>query len=155
MGSIVKMFTGGSSSKQSSGNSAFEQIKGLMSGNIGQGNSAMEMLGGMLGLGGGEKSAAAFSNYLDSSGYKALLDGGMDAITSGNAAKGLFQSGATGKAMMQYGQDLADTKLDKFMGRLTDLGSYGLDSAKTLAGAGQYSKGKSSSYNGIINSLFG
>lgn len=156
MGGIVKGLFGGSSSKNSSGNHAFGEIKNLLTGNIGQGNSAMGTIAALLGIGGDSGAASgAYKNYLNSSGYKSLMEGGQDAITGSAAARGFLQSGSTGKALTKFGQDLASQKLDDYINNLTNLGQYGLNSAQTIVGAGQYSKGKGSSHTGIVNSLFG
>lgn len=156
MGGITRSLFGGSKSTQSSGNNAFEQIKGLMSGNVGAGNNAFSTMSALLGLG-GDKAAAdgAFKNYLDSSGYNFMMDSGSKAITGNAASKGLLQSGSTGKALTEFGQNLGKTKFDDFLGQLGGLFKGGLDSAGLIANTGQYSKGKSTSSGGIVNSLFG
>lgn len=159
MGGVLKQVFGGSGSKQSSNseNQAFNPLMGMLQGNVGQGNNAMGTLGALLGLGGDTGAAkAGFDNYLDSSGYKFMLDSGNQAITGNAASKGLLRSGSTGKAFQQYGQDLASTKFKEYTDQLTGLGNYGMQSAQTIAGAGQKStsEGKSSSSGGIFNSLF-
>lgn len=155
MGGIVKGLFGGSKQSSSSGNSAFGQLQGLLSGNIGQGNSAMSTIGALLGLGGDKAGAdKAYNNYLTSTGYQSMMKGGQDAITGSAAAKGLLSSGATAKGLTTFGQNLGKQSFSDFLGQLTGLGQYGLNSANTLASAGQTSSSKGSSSTGIINSLF-
>lgn len=155
MGGVVKTIFGGSSSKSDSRNQAFGTLSGLLSGNIGQGNNAMGTVAALLGLGGDKQAAdGAFNNYLDSSGYKFLQDSGNQAITGSAASRGLLRSGSTGERFQEFGQDLASTKFNEYLGQLGGLGNYGLQSAGTLAGAGQVSTSKGSSQNGIFNSLF-
>src|SRR5690606_17284362 len=78
------------------------------------------------------------------------------AITGNAAAKGLLNSGSTAKALTTFGQNLGKQSFNDYLGQLTGLGNYGLQSANTIAGAGQTSTGQSSGYSkgGIINSLF-
>lgn len=155
MGGIGRALFGGSKNKSSSGNRAFDEIRNLLSGNIGQGNSAMATIGALLGLGGDKAAAdAAHQNYLNSSGYKAMMDSGQDAITTNASAKGLFRSGATGKALTNFGQQLGSQKFNEFLQQLTGLGQYGLNSANTITAAGQYGTGSGTSSGGIVNSLF-
>lgn len=163
MGGLVKTIFGGSSAKNSSksesGNQAYGTLSGLLSGNIGQGNNAMGTLSALLGLG-GDKAAGdkAYTNYLDSTGFNSMLDASTKALTSSSGAKGLFQSGAAGKALQGNAVQLGKQNFNDYLGQLTGLGNYGMQSAQTLAGAGQTSSasatGKSSSQNGIFNSLF-
>lgn len=154
MGGITRALFGGSKETSSSDNQAYGTLLGLLKGNVGQGNTAMGTLSGLLGLGGKEGSDAAMKNYLDSSNYKFLLDSGSKAITGNMASKGLLNSGATGKALTRFGQDLGQTKIDQYMTGLKDLGSYGLQSAGVIGGAGSQSTSSGSSSDGIFNSLF-
>lgn len=158
MGGIVRAVFGGSSnkSKQVSENQAYPTLLGLLQGNIGQGNSAMSTLGSLLGLGDPAQGKSTLTNFLDSTGFNFLRDQGERGITGSAAAKGLLNSGSTGKALTSFGQNLAQTKLNDLFQNLTSLGQYGLNSANTIAAAGQKSTGTSSgsSQNGIFNSLF-
>lgn len=155
MGGIGRALFGGSKNKSSSGNHAFGQIRDLLSGNVIQGNSAMSTLGALLGIGGNKGAAdAAYTNYLNSSGYQSMMKSGQDAITGSAATKGLLRSGATGKALTNFGQKLGSEKFNEFLGQLTGLGQYGLNSANTITAAGQYGTGSGTSSGGIINSLF-
>lgn len=157
MGGIVRGLFGGSKQSSQSDNQAYPYLQTQLGGNIGQGNNAMATLAGLLGIGSPEQRAGAngtLTNFLDSTGFKFLLDAGNEAITGSNASKGLLRSGGTGKALQKYGQDLGMTKVNELMQNLTSLGSYGLNSANTIAGAGQRSTSKGSSSPGIFNSLF-
>lgn len=159
MGGIVDSLFGGSKQQQTqtSSNQAFGELKNLLSGNIGQGNSAMSQIAALLGIGGDPAAASSgYKNYLNSTGYNAMMDAGSKAITGNAAAKGLLNSGSTAKALTTFGQNLGKQSFNDYLGQLTGLGNYGLQSANTLAGAGQQSTGSSSGYSkgGIINSLF-
>lgn len=158
MGGIVRSVFGGSSnkSKQVSENQAYPTLLGLLQGNVGQGNNAMSTMGSLLGLGDPAAGKSTLTNFLDSTGFNFLRDQGERGITGSAAAKGLLNSGGTGRALTKFGSDLASTKLNDLFQNLTSLGQYGLNSASTIAAAGQKSTGTSSgsSQNGIFNSLF-
>jgi hypothetical protein len=62
-----------------------------------------------------------FNNYLNSTAYKFQLGQGQDAIGSDAAAKGLLNSGGTAKALTQYGQNLAGTTFNNYLGQLGNL----------------------------------
>ena len=62
-----------------------------------------------------------FNNYLNSTGYNFQLNQGQNAIGSNAAAKGLLQSGGTAKALTQYGQNLASTTFNNYLGQLGNL----------------------------------
>jgi hypothetical protein len=102
----------------------------------GQGAGGM---GGSGGFGGG-----GLQNYLNSSGYNFLLDSGSRAITNNAAARGLLNSGSTLKALNQFGQNLASTKLDNYLGHLSDMAKLSLGAGGLVSEAGQVSKGQSS-----------
>lgn len=85
----------------------------------------------------------AFQNYLNSTGYNFQLDQGSKAITSNAAAKGLLNSGATAKALTTYGQDLASTTFNNYLGQLGGLAglqgqqaNQGLGAAEAVGQAG-------------------
>jgi hypothetical protein len=107
----------------------------------------MGQAAGLLGLGGGDP--AAFQKYLNSSGYKFMLDSGSKAITGNAAARGLLNSGSTLKALTQFGQDLGSTKLDNYLGQLSNIAKTSLGAGGLISEAGQYSKGSGSSSPGI------
>lgn len=60
----------------------------------------------------------AFGNYLNSTGYNFQKQQGTQAITGSAAARGLLNSGATGKALTQYGTNLASTTFNNYLGQL-------------------------------------
>lgn len=158
MGGITKALFGGSSNKSSSSNNAYSFLKDTLGGNVSQGANAMSAIGNFLGLGGeggNAQAGAGLDNWLSSTGGKFMLDQGSKAITGNAAAKGLLNSGATAKALTGYGQNLAATQSQNYLGNLAQLAQLGLGSAGTIAGAGGVSTGKGSSQNGIIPGLFG
>lgn len=86
----------------------------------------------------------ALNNWANSAGMQFIRDQGVKAIDGSMAGKGMLQSGATGKALTEYGQNLAQTYLDKYMQQVLGFANLGNDAAKNLAIAGDYSQGKSS-----------
>lgn len=80
-------------------------------------------------LGQGPNSAAnkaAFDNYKASTGYQFQLDQGTQAISANDASKGMLQSGANAKALEGYGQNLASTTFNNYLGQLGGLNAaYG------------------------------
>jgi hypothetical protein len=84
----------------------------------------------------------AFSN---STGMDFLRDQGVKALEGSQAGRGMLQSGATGQALMQFGQNLGKTHVMSFMDKLLEHSRLGLGAAGTLAGAGAWSKGSGTS----------
>lgn len=170
MGGLTRSLFGGStqgssSTQQStSGNNAFGYLKDALSGNVTSGNNAMSQIANALGLGGAAGGAAAkagLDGYNQSTGYNFMLDSGSKAITGNAASKGLLQSGATGKALTSFGQNLGSQQFNNYLTQLQGLLSGGLQSAGLISGAGGFSnstgtsKSSGSSQGGIIPGLFG
>jgi hypothetical protein len=84
----------------------------------------------------------AFSN---ATGMDFLRSQGIKAIEGSQAGRGMLNSGATGQALMQFGQNLGKTHVMSFMDKLLDYSRLGLGAAGTMAGAGAWSKGSSTS----------
>ncbi len=87
-------------------------------------------------LGQGEEGAgdAAFQNFLSSTGFQAELAQGSTAITGNQAAAGLLNSGSTLKRLRTFGQDLAQTRFQNFLGNLQQVAGRGAGTATTAAG---------------------
>jgi hypothetical protein len=64
------------------------------------------------------------------------LNQGVQAVDRGMAANGLFQSGAVGKALMQYGQGLAGSYGQQYLGGLQNLSALGEGATQSTASAG-------------------
>lgn len=157
---------GGSKSKQtststsSSGNHAYNDIRNMYTPAIQQGNAAGTSLSALLGLGGDTAGQmAAFDNYKSGAGYQHILDEGNRNITGTAAGRGMLNSGATARALSDYGQKTAGSFFDQYLQRLLQMQQSGTQSGSLLANAGQYSNssgnsvGTSSSNNGIGSAL--
>jgi hypothetical protein len=101
------------------------------------GRDSTAAINALLGLGGDQKAAEqAFRNYQGSTGYDFRLGQGMQAITGSNAAKGLLDSGATLRGLTQYGQNLGSAEFGNYLSQLFNVGTRGIDAAKTIGAAG-------------------
>lgn len=94
-----------------------------------EGQTATNKLNSILGLG-GSMNADQLSNYLTNlPGYQFQLSQGTQAIDRSEAAKGLLNSGATGKALEQYGQGLGGSYLQGYVNQLQGLAGLGENAA--------------------------
>lgn len=103
------------------------------------GQSATQALRAFYGLPGGKgPSAANLSKTLTSlPGYQFMLSQGTQAIDRSEAAQGLLNSGATGKALTQYGQGLAQSQaLTPYLSGLQGLAAQGESAAAQTGYAG-------------------
>ena len=97
-------------------------------------NSAQSQLLGLTPMGEGAQNG--FQNYLNSTGYKFNLQQGTDAIASQNAARGMLNSGATGKALADYGQNIGSQYFNNYLAQLGGLSQQGQQGLNMTAGAG-------------------
>jgi hypothetical protein len=143
--------------EQDAGLSAIPEQSRALSGEA----SALDAMDAL--LTGGPNSAAAntaYSNYLDSTGYKSRLDSGSRAITGNMASKGLLNSGATGKALTKYGQNLGGEYFTNYLNSLgavangrsnlatgyASQAAAGIDAVKTVGNAGTGAGSTAASY---------
>lgn len=147
MGGLVKSLFGGSSQSGSSSNQAFGVLKDPLTGMATTGANTFNDLAGQLGQG--------FDAYKKNSGFDWQLNTGERNIAGTAAAKGLLNSGSTGKALAGYESNLGNTMYGNYLDKLSGVVGLGNQAAGTLAGAGQVSTSKGSSNNGILSSLFG
>ncbi len=102
---------------------------------IGGGIRAGNALQGLLGIGGDpEASRKAFDTFRHSTNYDFLFDQGRQAVDTSAAAN--FHSGATDKALINYGQGMAGNALAGYEGLLGGQQQLGAQSALGLANAG-------------------
>lgn len=136
---------GGNSSDKAVNKAALTGYNYLTSGqgsdaNIGYmnfGNNANNAQAGLLGLGfKTPEQEKAFDNYKNSTGYNFMLDSGQKAITGSAAARGILNSGATGKALTKYGTDLASTYFQNYFNNITQVAKQGQDALQMTAQAG-------------------
>lgn len=99
-------------------------------------NNASADLLGINGAAGSARSAPAFQNYLDSTGYGFQLDQGTKALTGNAASRGILNSGSTGKALTNYGQQLAKGSFDNYLGQVGNVAQRGLTATGQIGEAG-------------------
>jgi hypothetical protein len=126
------------------------------------GGAANNAIAALLGTGGtaAQKTGAqnAFKNYLGSTGYNFNLQQGQNAINGNAAARGILNSGATGKALTSYGQGLASNYFNNYIGQLSGLAGAGqtaLGQVGDAATQGGIAGGKyiSSGYSNAANDM--
>jgi hypothetical protein len=118
------------------------------------GANASNEMQGLLGIGGDPNAAnKAFNNFLGSTNYKFQLGQGLNAVSGNQAAKGMLDSGSTLKALNNYGQGMAGNALQGYMTNLGNVGTQGIDMAKTIGAAGSQAgqAGASALMNGAQN----
>lgn len=98
------------------------------------GIQAQNALLGALGLQGGDAANMAFRQFLDSTGFQNELQAGSQAITGNAAARGLLDSGATARALQGFGQNLAQSRFQNFLGQLGGIANTGAGAAAQSAG---------------------
>ena len=99
------------------------------------GVAANNQLGGIYGLPG--YAPVDVGNTISSlPGYQFQLSQGTQAIDRSAASQGLLNSGATGKALAQYGQGLAQNYLSAYTGGLESIANRGEGATQSTAAAG-------------------
>lgn len=96
--------------------------------------------GGQAGTGQPMTSAnalSAFDTFRNSSDYQWRFNEGQRSVQQGLGALGAFDSGATRKAEIEYGQHFASGELGTWMDRLAQQQGIGLGAASALAGVSQ------------------
>jgi hypothetical protein len=108
---------------------------------------------------GGRQQLDAFNQ---STGGQFLMDQGRSAILGNQAATGKLNSGATGKALAEFGQNLGSTQMSNFLsqiqglaGRGANAGAQAVQSFGNAAGAqAQGQAGAGSVIGDLIGSIF-
>lgn len=96
----------------------------------------------------------AFQQYLDSTGYQFQLGEGQRAITSSAAARGVLNSGATAKALTEYGQNLATNSFNNYLNLLGGAQVTGLNAATGVANAGTGAGSQAAQYNMAVGNAW-
>ena len=97
------------------------------------GANALDAYADSLGLNGTEGNAAAVERFQTSPGYDFVLDQGVGAIDRSAAARGGLYSGATGKALSEFGAGLANQEWNNYLSRLGGLAGSGQQAAGALS----------------------
>jgi hypothetical protein len=117
------------------------------------GQQALNQQNALLGLGGDQNAAnQAFDNFRNSTGYQFRFNQGQNALQNSAAAKGSLFSGAAGKALQDYGQNLASAEFGNYFGNLNALSQNGFNAAGNKAGLRQnYGNALAGIYNNQAN----
>jgi hypothetical protein len=165
MSGVAQGIFGGSKSKQKSNsvsnstnqstseslNQAFPWAQQTYGSQAQTGVDATAQLRALLGLGGDRAGAdAAFDSYQKNSGLPFILSRGSQAITGNRAASGLLDSGATGKRLMEFGQETGSKYYNDYLDRLLGISANGMGAGNLITGAGNRSNSQST---GLANSV--
>ena len=117
------------------------------------GNKAGSALNSLLGLSSDPTAAnAAFDAYKGSTEYQSRLTQGQNSVTAALGSKGLLDSGAGQKALLNYGQTAASNEFGNYAGYLQGQQQTGLAAASAQAGVGQnYANAVSANNNAASN----
>lgn len=119
-------------------NPLMNQAQGAGSTALGAQGTLQGQEAALLGLGGDSaKANAAYQNYLGSTGYKFQLGQGQEAVSGNAASKGMLNSGATAKALTQYGQNLGSSYFNNYLGQLGNLNTQYQGTANAGIGAAE------------------
>lgn len=94
----------------------------------------------------GDILSGGFDEYKEQGGFDFLKEIGLKNLMGQYAGGGVFQSGAAGKALQEYGSKLASTYLDNYLNQQNQQASLGLGVGNLLGQTGGVSTSQSSSY---------
>lgn len=123
--------------KESANNANNASLSGKLGGavdGVGQSMGALQAL-----LGGDSSGFRRFTDAIDLSGQ---MEMGSRGVTGNAAARGLLRSGSTGKALVNYEQQMENQAANSYMERLLGVGQMGLGAAGVLAETGKQSKSR-------------
>lgn len=112
---------------------------GLSQPYINRGNQASDLISSFLGINGDPaKAKAALDTYLNGTGYQFRVNEGVRAITGNRAASGLLESGATLKALDEFGQNSAKAGANDWLSSLFAVSNQGVNAIGAATGAGTH-----------------
>lgn len=135
---------GGSKSKSTSTNTNRDLINSTFGGAAGATGTSVNALQALLG-----GDASGFRSFTDAIDLSGQAEYGSRGITGNAAARGLLRSGSTGRALVDYEQQLENQAADSYMNRLLGVGQLGLGAGGLIAQAGQQQTSTSRSKPGI------
>ncbi len=134
----------------------YNSNKGILSPFVDTGYGANKAIGGLLGLTGNAADyKPAFDNYRASTGYDFRVGQGMNALNTGYAARGVLNSGAAQKAIVDYGQNIASNEFGNYISQLGQQQQVGLSAGNALAGVGTNFANNATTINGNTASAIG
>lgn len=148
------IFGGRSESKKDSysGNLAYNTINNATSGVLPSMGSANNMLKAFL-----SGDTSGVDSYKAAMGYDPMQEAAGRGVTANAAARGILNSGATGKNLLRVGSQINDQFNGRYLDAINSLFSQGQGAGSLLANAGQYSKSTERSHgegkSGLGNAL--
>lgn len=130
-------------STSSSSNKAYDFLKGGFGGLTGQAESGTNAIQALL-----SGDTSGFDAYKKATGFDAQAEQGSRGVTGNAAAGGLLRSGASGKALQNYGQNLQNQASGSYLDRLQGLADTGFKAGSLIGGAGQQSQSQQNSSKG-------
>ena len=135
-------FLTGKSTPSTSNNQAYPWVKDTYGGQAQQGVGATNQFAALLGLGGDPAAAnAGYEQFKNASGYQNIFNEAMRGVTNSAAGRGLFGSGATGRALATTAGNLAQGSSGNYLSQLQGLGGVGLQAGGLIGQAGQQQTG--------------
>jgi len=132
----------GKSTPSTSNNQAYPWLQQTYGGQATTGTGATNILAGLLGAGGDSAASnAAYDTFKNSSGYQNIFNEAMRGVTNSAASRGLFGSGATGRALQTTAGNLAQQSFGNYLAQLSGLSGLGLQAGGLIGQAGQQSTG--------------
>jgi len=124
-----------SSQKSTSGNQAFDFLRSSLGDSVSYVGEGAKGLSALLG---GDSSG--FDAYKGATGFNNELIRGMGDVTGASAAKSILRSGTSGKALMNYGQELQNKSAQNYIQNLLGLSGVGGTAAGIIGSAGNTSE---------------
>lgn len=136
-------FLTGKTTPATSNNQAYPWLRQTYGGQAQTGVGANNQIAALLGLGGDPNAAnSAFNTFRNSSGYQNIFNEAMRGVTNSAAGRGLFGSGATGRALQTNAGNLANQSFGNYFAQLSGLSNSGLQAGNLIGTAGQQNIGE-------------
>jgi hypothetical protein len=137
---------GGSKSRSESRNVAFEQLNDQFAGVVDQGRDANNRIMALLR---GDREGSGLNAFQRATGFDAMAEQGARGITGAGAARGMLRSGASGRALQAFGQNIQNQSAMDFVNALSGQTQTALGAGQIIAGAGARSDSSSGSTPGL------
>lgn len=137
-----------SSQKSTSSNQAYGFLKDSLGGVVDNVNVGARGIADLL-----AGNTTGWEAFKGATGFDRTMANGMAGITGAGAARGLLRSGATGKALTSYGQQLQNESAQNYIQNLLGLSGIGMNAAQTIGSAGNVSSSSGKSKGLSLNPM--
>ena len=134
-----------SQQQSSAGNIAHDYLQKEYAPTVQQGNRGFGLLGSLLGLDGGEAGDAAYGRFKESTGYETAFNDGQRAVQGAGSGRGVFNSGATAKALQARGQETSKSSFMSFLQSLLGFSNQGMQAGNLIGSTGGVSNSSGTS----------